>query len=964
MKAAALLSLGTAAVAQHQPPNLFRRAQVWTCEGSSNQAWDLSPIDGGVLQIVQRGSLSPDKGETLVLHPMDAAYIEVQWNQTEDGVGVGWRFDTAAAGSSAFMWNATGTTLCLTPFGPQLGSLLWLQPCASPPSPNQQWSYNAGTGAIASAAQPGLCLDARTTINCSSPALSGYLYCNSGAATDDRVADLVARLDAYDLGMLLSSYGAGVPRLGVPETASTFAEALHGVWAGGGAKFTDPATGYTSSGNPTSFPHLLALSSSLNRSLWAAVADVVGTEAVGLSNQDLPGTTITARLFYSPDVNLFKFPTWGRGQEVPGEDPTLSAEFASIYSAALQGGPDSRYKRIVSTCKHSAAYDLEDTRPHGGNVTRFNFDASVTLQDLVRYYLPPFKACIQRAKSAAIMCSYNAINGVPACANGFLHNTIARGEYGFTGYIISDCGAFSLICSPSCYTYNKGHNYTTTLNETVAVAVNGGLDAACDPQFGPSIAPAVEGGYVTLSAVRSSASRLLHQVFALGIMDPREQVPYSNYGPQDVDTPAARQLALEAAVQSMVLLQNNMTARSPNGAGQPLLPLPRRGLARVAVVGPTAAVTQGLLSNYHGDPPIVSNQSVLQGIQRVGEEAGFTVAYAPGCSSIACPNTTGFPDAVAAAQGADVVVVVVGLCAQTCIDDALDRPWREEEMSDRGSLRLPGSQEALVQAMVATGVPVVVVLIHGGPLDIAWTKENVPAIVDAHYPGEMGGDAVAAVLFGDYSPAGRLTVTVYPEAFLSQRSITDMRLAPHSDPATGASIPGITHQFYAGETLWPFGWGLSYTQWLFTWIPGSEVVSVDAAAWASGAALPAPFAVNVTNVGAVASAVTAMAFLTPDGPGVAGQPLQVLMDFQCAGELQPGQSVTLFFAASLDVAAVVTDAGTQELRPGSAWAVRIGDMPGSPTGDHVTGRLLLTGSGPPVTLFDGPALLARSQGDV
>lgn len=930
-------------------------AQIWGCSpGAQAQTWQLNPL-GGTGAVASIGWYNASTNQTLILNGSGADPVTVVFNSsaTLDSAQL-WTYSAGTLRS-----NSTRGMPCLTVLANVIGSPLVLLPCELPLPASQSWSYDANTRLLHSAAVAGACLDARTTLSCADASLSSNLYCNASVATADRVADLVARLAPADFAILLTSTGVGVPRLGVPVGASIFGECLHGDWTGPAATYTNASTGYTSTGAPTSFPHLLAMSCSFNRTLWAAVGSVVGDEDIALRNQR--PDMVAPSMYFSPNTNLCKYPTWGRCQEVPGEDPTLASEFVAYYATGMQFGPDARYKRISSVCKHSAAYDLDDTRPSGGNATRFNFDARVSLGDLVQYYLPPFRACIQRAHAGGIMCSYNAINGVPACANAFIHDDIARGEWGFTGFVVSDCGAFSLICSPTCYNYNIGHNYTQTLNDTVRVAMTGGMDTACDPQFGGAIVPAFDSGNVTLQQLATSATRVLLQVFATGLMDPQPNVPYANYGPEHVDTPYARQLALEAAIQGAVLLKNMNS----------LLPLTRTALQRVAVVGPNAAVTQGLLSNYHGDTPVANNQSILDGINRVAARSAFTVAYAPGCASIACVNGSGIPAAVSATVGADVAIVVLGLCAQSCIA-AEDEPVHEEEMFDRTSLLLPGQQLALLQAIAATGVPTVCVLVHGGALDVSWAADGpVAAILDVHYPGEMGGDAVAALLFGDASPSGRLTTTVYVESYLSLRAPTDMTLAPHNDSSTGASVPGITYMYYDGaDVLFPFGYGGSYTTFEYVWFDASSSQrEVDATMWAAPstfedamAAAPS-YAVNVTNAGNITSDVSALAFLAPMNSSDLSAPLQELFDFQRAAAVAPGQTVTLYFTVPRDVAASVSSAGEATLTPG-LFTVRIGDVPrhrgsGCAASSCVVGQLSIVGDG--ALLFNATAVMARGR---
>lgn len=303
-------------------------------------------------------------------------------------------------------------------------------------------------------------------------------------------------------------------------------------------------------------------------------------------------------------------------------------------------------------------------------------------------------------------------------------------------------------------------------------AIEGGDDVNCGSFYGAHLLQAVRNGAVSQRDLDVAVARLLRQAIELGILDSAADVPWRRLTPDAVDSPAARALALDAARQSIVLLKNR---------GE-LLPLDARTLRTVAVIGPNANATQTLLSNYHGDNTLVQRHSLLMALQRVLPD----VRYARGCA-IDSPDRQGFAAAEQAARSAQVAIVAVGLDGS-----------QEEEGHDRETITLPGVQEELVRAIVATGTPTVVVLINGGQLAIEWIKDNVPAIVEAFYPGELGGDAVADVLLGAYNPAGRLPYTVYPADFV-RRSFFNMNLRTDG---------GITYMFYEGQALWEFGWGL------------------------------------------------------------------------------------------------------------------------------------------------------------
>jgi hypothetical protein len=420
---------------------------------------------------------------------------------------------------------------------------------------------------------------------------------------------------------------------------------------------------------------------------------------------------------------------------------------------------------------------------------------------------------------------------------------------------------------------------------------------------------------------------MLRVAFQLGLLDAPGSNPYDAIGPERLDSPANRELSLVAALQSIVLLQNNAT-NTPWGAAQPLLPLRAASVRRIALIGPNANATQTLLSNYEGGNTLVNTHSILAAVSARAAASGgaLAVTYAVGCTNstgqpnIWCQDDAGIAPAVATARAADVAVVVVGLCS-VCPDG-----WRVEgEGHDRALLGLPGRQDELVAAVVATGVPTVVVLVHGGPVAIDAVKANVAAIIDAKYPGQLGGDAVDAILFGNVSPSGRLAGTVYTADFVSKRAMTDMMLAPHG------GAPGLTHLYVDVPVLWPFGWGLSYSTFSFVWAD-SGARRATTAAFA-----PPQYLCNVTNTGTVTSDVSVLGFFSTDLPG---EPVQELFDFARVAALAPGATATVALTLPARVAATVSAAGTHILTPGSfrVWAGEPGnfargtlDVVGAPT---------------------------------
>lgn len=768
---AALLAAAVAAVVAAQDyPQEGDYAQLWTCgTNSRRQSWGIEPSSQPfpMRHVYLQGSYNTSTGYWLVLD------VEGWGNSTGSRLHA-WENSTSGWQPVNQQWSVNSATgqivslmngMCAEASSALAGMPVTLQHCSSS-NPLQSFNYEASTGFFHSSADSTLCLDVGSSVTCLDAPFSGYTYCDPDASIDARVADLIPRLVPADYQALLDNDNPGIPRLGIPRIQ--FGECLHGPLTGCGAPYTDPTTGYTSTGCPTSFPHALATGSSFNRTLWTQIGQVVSTEDRALHNQG----GIAASIFWAPDINPGRPPQWGRICEVTGEDPFLVGEYAFRFSSALQEGEDPRYVKAASTAKHFSAYDMESS----DGTWRGAFDALVSDHDLVEYYWPPFRSAVQRAHVQSIMCSYNAVNGIPSCANDFFNNEIVRGQWGFDGFFVSDCGAIDFIFTQ--------HDYTHDYPSTVAAALRGGTDANCGSVYSSWIVPAFQNGTINITDLQTAGARLMRTVFMLGLVDPPERVVYTQYNNTMVDTPEHRQLAFEAAVQSMVLLQNNAT-KTPWGNGQPLLPLQAGKFRSVAVSGPNANATQTLLSNYHGTNTLVNDQSILAALQRRGAQDGFSVNFNVGCPYISCLDTSGFGAAVSSAASSDLAIVVVGLCTDDCPGGDIDNDAHEGEGHDRTTTDLPGHQEDLIRAIAATGTPLVVVLVHGGILSIDWTKSNVSTILDAHYPGEVGGDAVVATLMGDYSPSGRSTLTWYPSAYQYQRvNVTDMTLAPHGN------IPG------------------------------------------------------------------------------------------------------------------------------------------------------------------------------
>ncbi|XP_054779497.1 probable beta-D-xylosidase 5 [Prosopis cineraria] len=501
---------------------------------------------------------------------------------------------------------------------------------------------------------------------------------------------------------------------------------------------------------------------------------VVSTEARSMYNVGLAGLT-----FWSPNVNVFRDPRWGRGQETPGEDPLVVSRYAVRYVRGLQevdgddeDDDDERGGRlkVSSCCKHYTAYDLDNWK----GIDRFHFDAKVTQQDLEDTYQPPFKSCVEEGHVSSVMCSYNRVNGIPTCADPDLLQGIVRGQWDLDGYIVSDCDSVQV--------FFETIKYTPTPEDAVALALKAGLNMNCGNYLGKYTASAVNLKKVDISTVDQALVYNYIVLMRLGFFDDPKSLPFANLGPSDVCTQSNQQLALEAAKQGIVLLENKGS-----------LPLSQTNTKKLALIGPNANATTVMISNYAGIP--CRYTSPLQGLKKY--VPGLT--YAPGCRNVKCGDQSLIAAAVKVAASADVVVLVVGL------DQSV-----EAEGLDRVNLTLPGFQEKLVTdvAGASNGI-VILVIMAAGPIDISFTQSisNIGGILWVGYPGQDGGDAIAQVIFGDYNPGGRSPFTWYPQSYVDQVPMTDMNMRANCT----RNYPGRTYRFYTGKSIYPFGHGLSYS---------------------------------------------------------------------------------------------------------------------------------------------------------
>ncbi len=836
-------------------------------------------------------------------------------------------------------------------------------------------------------------------------------YKNPQLPFDERVNDLVSRMTLEEKISQLGHTADAVPRLGIPEY-NWWNEGLHGV---------------ARAGNATVFPQAISLAATFDEPLMHQIGDVISTEfrAKYAADMHKDGSTdwYKGLTVWSPNINIFRDPRWGRGQETYGEDPYLTARMGVAFVTGLQGD-DPKYLKTAATPKHFAVHSGPETTRHSVDVTALRHDMEDT-------YLPAFRATLMEAKAGSVMCAYNSLNGQPACSNDALLNEHLRQDWSFQGYVVSDCGAVTDVFS--------GHHYAKSMEEGVADALKAGTDLICgSPQDRVRVErdaalKATQQGLLPQADLDRAMRRLFTARFRLGMFDPPAMVPYSKITPAENDTEAHRQLALRTAREAIVLLKNK----------DGLLPL-KRAYPTIAVLGPNADSLDALEGNYNGTPsrPV----TVLAGIKkrfsrsrilyaegngligpatnavpaaalftsksrkqhglsaeyfsniklegpptlaRVDKTVDFrwgangvspqlaknysvrwtglltpleTGNYALGFSGqdgyrvwldgnlIADDWTTHRPStvqtremqllaghmyaikieyfqtvrfaearlvwsmpelerqsALKAARQADLVIMVLGLSARI---EGEEMRIHADGFSggDRTSLDLPRPQEDLLESIHALGKPTVLVLLNGSALAVNWAQEKLPAIVEAWYPGEEGGTAVAEMLAGDFSPAGRLPVTFY-------KSVD--QLPPFED----YSMAKRTYRYFEGEPLYPFGYGLSYTTFCYSNARVSDtVVAADASV---------TILVDVANTGNVAGDEVVQLYLAHSG--AAGAPLRSLRGFQRV-HFNRGEKKTVSFTLRDRDLSIVDQEGKHRIVPGTVQVWIGGGQPVGPAG--------------------------------
>ena len=666
-----------------------------------------------------------------------------------------------------------------------------------------------------------------------------------------RAAELVSKMTLKEKISQMLSWAPAIERLGIPAY-NWWSEGIHGVGRAGTA---------------TVFPQAIGMAAAFDPDMMHKVGETVGVEARGKYNmcrsygdRDIyKGLTV-----WAPNINIFRDPRWGRGHETYGEDPYLTSRLGVNFVEGMQGD-DPDYLQAAACAKHFAVHSGPEDQRH-------YFNAEVNQQDLWETYLPAFRALVEEAGVEAVMGAYNRTNGEPCCGSKTLLKDILRGKWHFQGHVTSDCWAIK--------DFHEGHMVTDGPVDSVSLAVNNGCDLNCGNLY-VYLEQAVAEGKVKEETIDECVTHLFTTRFKLGMFDEDDKVPYNKLGHDAVDTAASKAFNLEVAEKILVLLKNKDN----------ILPLDKSKLKSIAVVGPNADSRKALVGNYEGTASRYF--TVLDGLHEyLGDDV--QIRYSEGCHLYA-DKLNGL------AQEGELISEVKGVCAESdvvicCL--GLDSGLEGEEgdqgnqfaSGDKPNLNLPGHQEEILRVCLDSGKPVIVVVLSGSALAINTAENEAAAVLQAWYPGAMGGLAVARALFGEVNPQGKLPVTFYH---------SDADLPSFTDYA----MKGRTYRYIETEPLYPFGYGLSYTRFTF-----------NDAAVSAGTAGPDGVDVSVTvrNEGSRAGTETVEVYVKAERPGTPNAQLKGLAKVS----LQPGEEQRVTVHLPLAALALCDEKGVSQVLPG------------------------------------------------
>ena len=688
-------------------------------------------------------------------------------------------------------------------------------------------------------------------VTCNAMAQGQYPFRNPELPIDQRVDDLVSRLTLEEKVKQMLNNTPSIERLGIPAY-NWWNECLHGVGR--------------SNYKVTVFPQAIGMAASWNDALLKQVASSIADEGRAIYNDTQRKKDYSqyhALTYWTPNINIFRDPRWGRGQETYGEDPFLTGKMGKAFVLGLQGD-DPRYLKASACAKHYAVHS-------GPESSRHTFNTDVTTYDLWDTYLPAFRDLVVDAKVSGVMCAYNAFQGQPCCGNDLLMQSILRDKWQFKGYVTSDCGAID-----DFYRHHKTHPDAAS---AAADAVFHGTDLDCGQEAYMALIKAVNDGIITEKQVDVSLKRLFTIRFRLGLFDPLEKVPYSNIPVSVLECAQHQELAKRMAQESIVLLKNE----------KKLLPLNKDKLKKIVVMGPNADNKDALLGNYNGFPTHMLTP--LQAIrERVGDKA--EVIFVEGPDHVDTATADMLQQWVAQAKGADMVIFIGGISPQL---EGEEMPVSKDGFScgDRTTIALPAVQTEMMKALTAAKLPTVFVMMTGSALAIPWEASHVPAILNAWYGGQYGGEAIADVLFGDYNPSGKLPVTFYAQ----DSDLPDFN---------SYDMTGRTYRYFQGKALYPFGYGLSYTDFNYS--------SLQMPKSCNTADKEIKVEVTVKNKGKMAGEEVAQLYVSHPGQKVL-VPLTALKGFQRV-HLKAGESKKLSFLLTANDLSCVDENGNLVMLPG------------------------------------------------
>jgi beta-glucosidase len=686
------------------------------------------------------------------------------------------------------------------------------------------------------------------------------LYLDSSQPLEARVNDLISKFTLEEKARQMMHRSPAIPRLNIPAY-NWWNEGLHGV---------------ARSGVATVFPQAIGLGATFDEDLIFRIGTAISDEARATFNASTAKgyhLQYSGLTFWTPNINIFRDPRWGRGQETYGEDPHLTSRLGSALVKGLQGN-DPNYLKVAACAKHFAVHS-------GPERLRHEFNAVADAKDLNETYLPAFKSLVD-ANVETVMCAYNRTNGEPCCSNNFLLTDVLRKKWGFKGHVVSDCWALV------DFYQEHGHKTVKTQAEAVALAVKSGVSLNCGDEY-PALVEAVKQNLITEKEIDAALAVLLKTRFKLGLFDPKEKNPYNKITSDVINSAAHRALAKEAALKSIVLLKNNG-----------VLPL-KNNLAKYFISGPNAESVYTLLGNYYGvNPNLVT---FLEGIAGA-IEPGSQFQYRPGFL-LDRDNVNPIDWTTSAARECDASFVVLGI--NGLLEGEEGEAIASPHFGDRLDYNLPKNQiDFLRKVKTGNTKPVIAIVTGGSPMNLAEIHELADAVLLVWYPGEEGGNAVADILFGKASPSGKLPIT-FPKSF--------DQLPPYEE----YGMKGRTYRYMEQEPMYPFGFGLSYTTFRYS--------DLKLSATTIKKKQPVEVAITVTNAGAMESEEVVQLYITDVDPAPQS-PLFTLLGVKRI-HLKPGGSTKVNFTITPEMMEQVNAKGERILESGKLKVSIGGSLPGN-----------------------------------